>query len=779
MTRIHRIIYQEVAPPSCIALLVLTFVVFTREFGRISRLFIQQGAEAGMIGEMVLALLPPIFVYTIPLSLLIGTLVGFSRLSAESEVVAMRAGGVSIYQMIWPVLKLAVIVAAVTVAMTFILFPMANWHLQLLRAEMGASPVPSEIKARVFFEGLPDKILYIEDQDLRTSHWKGVFLADSGGSDNQAGKRVILAQSGRLIVSPDKQRLQLRFEGGLSYRIDPQAPEKYTWTSFQTLDVPVPLPKAQVDPALPKRPREKRLQELEQDIEQGTPRERRFSLVELNRRIALPVSALLFALLGVTLGSRSHRGGRAYGLVLGMALAFAYYALLEAGVQAAEDEVVSILTGLWGPNIILAWAGILSLRLIHTDPALLSRLANHRFALGLVKGLRWATRRLRNWWRALADNLRERRWRRADVMPRIARVIDLYVARMFLLYLILTLAATTALYYLFTFFDLANDIFSNRIDSTMVIEYFIYLLPHVLSLLIPISTLIATLIAFGVLEKTRQVVALKACGVSLYQITLPVFGLALLISSASYLNQEYLLPFANQHQDSLRAQIKGRPAQTYYTPGRNWIFGNGNRLYNYAYFHPDRDRFAELSVYELDITGNRLISHTYAHQAFWDRNTQSWRLEDGWSLHFASPQDRFERFDQARLESAEAPDYFEAEVRESSKMTYPELYGYIQQLQQGGFEVDHLKTELYTKLSLPLVPLIMALIGIPFAFTLGRKGALYGLATGVLIGMVYWGTFGAFGVLGASGLLTPILAAWGPNLIFAAGGAFLFLTVRT
>ena len=112
-------------------------------------------------------------------------------------------------------------------------------------------------------------------------------------------------------------------------------------------------------------------------------------------------------------------------------------------------------------------------------------------------------------------------------------------------------------------------------------------------------------------------------------------------------------------------------------------------------------------------------------------------------------------------------------------MTYLELEEYIQYLHQGGFEVDHLRTDLHKKMAFPLVSLIMVILGIPFSFSMGRKGALYGIAAGVLIGIFYWGTFGVFGTLGANGLLSPLLAAWAPNILFAAVGTLLLSTVRT
>ncbi len=775
MKRVHRVIYHEITPPSLIALMVLTFVVFTREFGRVSQLFIQQRAEASLVFELIATILPQILIYTVPISFLIGTLVGFSRLSSDSEVVALRSGGVSLTQMAWPVLKVAAGVGLLTSILTFVLFPMGNSRFQEIRAELGARPLKSEIKSRVFYEDIPDKILYDEEQVLQTSAWKGVFLADTS---QQSEKRIILARSGEIVISSDNQRVQLNFDGGLSYEIDPSQPDKYRWSSFETLEVPVSVRGRANGLQRPIRPREKPLSELRRDIGFGTPEARRYALAELNRRVALPVAALLFGVLGVVLGTRHHRSGRAYGIVASLSIAFSYYALLEAGVQAAEDEVVPVIVGLWGPNLLLVLTGALGLMLTTHGNRFSNRIETSRAFQTAADFIRSIGRKVSQLYVLFVQGFRRLR-RSPQTRPRIARVIDLYVFKLFLLQLGLTLSACLALFYLFTFFDLIDDIFGNEVEAAVVGEYFFFLLPHVLSLLVPISILIATLITLGLLEKTNQVVALKSCGISVYQIAVPVFALAVLICGFAYLNQEYFLPFANQRQDNLRSLIKGRPVQTHYTPDRNWIFGEGNRLYNYKNFDPERDRFAEVSIYELDIPSNRLLSHTYARQASWNRSSQDWELTNGWRLEFGSTDDRFETFESRGFSLPEKPDYFEQEVKESTKMTYVELSRYIQGLQKGGFEVDHLRTALYTKISFPLVPLIMALLGVPFAFTLGRKGALYGIAAGVLIGMVYWGAFGTFGVLGDTGLLAPVLAAWGPNIVFTAGGALLFLGVKT
>ena len=323
------------------------------------------------------------------------------------------------------------------------------------------------------------------------------------------------------------------------------------------------------------------------------------------------------------------------------------------------------------------------------------------------------------------------------------------MTRTFLLYLSATLATAVALFYLFTFFELVDDLFRNGIGIGVLLNYFFYLLPHMLMLLVPISLLIATLITFGSLEKTNQLVALKACGVSIYHVALPVLLLGVLVSGVIFLMQENILPVSNKAQENLRHVIKGRPVQTI-QPGQRWIFGEDNHLYHYNHFNPERSFFAELSVYRLDIGESRLASHTFAQSATWDRQRQQWRLEDGWHRELpllgqagVNPDldKKFETFEQKWVNLGERPEYFDEEVKATSKMTYLELADYIDDLDRGGFEVGYLQTELYKKLSFPVVSLVMAALGLPFALTLGRKGALSGIGAGIVIGIIYWGAF--------------------------------------
>ncbi len=772
MRRLNRVIKLETRGPVLVTLVVLTFVVFTREFGRLAELLIRRHAELATVGKAVVYLLPSILIFTIPFAFLIGTLIGFSRLSSDSEIIAMRSGGVSVHQMLWPVLKTGVLVTVITAALTFVALPEANWKLRMLRHEIRVSPVFTHIKPRIFFEEFPGTLLYVEDVDPRTGTWEGIFLADS---TVEGEKRIILANTGRAVAEEGTRRLQFHFEEGTAYGFAIDTPERVTISRFGTLDIPLEMTIEEEDEERVKRPRDKTTADLLADLRQGSDGERRSSLVELNRRAALPLSGIIFAVLAVTLGIRAPRAGRGYGVVLSIVIAFVYYVLFATGSTLSRSEVIPVGIGVWGTNIVMVGLALVTLRRADREWLMGHRLANTRPALRLMDLIRRATRFVVAALRA-AGGLRSGMRRLPGVRLRIARIIDLYMVRLFLLHLLATLAVVTALVCLFTFFEIIDDIVANEIAYGLVLEYFFFLQPRFLLVLIPISILIATLVTFGSLERFNQIIAFKSCGISVYRIAMPVLVLCLLITGIVFVMQEYVLPYANQRQDNLRNIIKGNPVQTI-QPGRRWIFGEEGRLYHYSLFGSPRDEFAGLFIYRLDLAESVLLEVDQAQRAEWDGALQEWMLFNGWRRDFGA--DSFERFVARSLALPEKPEFFAQEVRESGKMTYLELRDYISDLQIGGLDVDYLKTELYKKLSFPIVNLIMVVLGVPFALSVGRKGALYGVAAGVLLGILYWGAGGVFDVLGASGLLAPILAAWGPNVLFGSTALFLLSTVRT
>jgi lipopolysaccharide export LptBFGC system permease protein LptF len=159
-----------------------------------------------------------------------------------------------------------------------------------------------------------------------------------------------------------------------------------------------------------------------------------------------------------------------------------------------------------------------------------------------------------------------------------------------------------------------------------------------------------------------------------------------------------------------------------------------------------------------------------------------WVLEDGWIRDYQSAQSGFKKIDREEIRLPEKASYFEREIfqpKESSKLKYFELKSEIDYLKKSGYNATELQVELHKKIAFPLSCLIMALLGIPFSFFMGKRGAFYGVAMSIAIAISFWGISGVFEALGAYGYLVPVLAAWAPNIVFGASGFVLLFSIRT
>jgi LPS export ABC transporter permease LptG len=344
------------------------------------------------------------------------------------------------------------------------------------------------------------------------------------------------------------------------------------------------------------------------------------------------------------------------------------------------------------------------------------------------------------------------------------------------------LGGFSALFLIITLFQLLDSITRNRIEWSVVVNYLFFLIPMTVNYLTPVAALVAVMVTFGILQKTSQVVALKASGQSIYRLAAPAVIASILLSGVVFLNQDYVLPFANRRQNKLRYLIrKGQePPQTFFQTKNQWIFGLESRIFNYEEFNPTTNSFARLTVLDLSKAPFGIKRRIYARRASWDAASNQWVLEGGWEREFEGEKTlAYTAFDERRVALAEHPDYFKKDSIGSNSLTFAELQRRIVDLQQSGFDVLDLKIALHGKVAFPLTCLVMVLVGLPFSFSVGKRGALYGVAIGLAIGLTYWGLQGLFEQMGRYEMLPPLLAAWGPNMLFSAGGIYLFLTSRT
>lgn len=789
MRRIDKLLYQAIIPPFLSALTVLTFVVFIKEFGRLSELLISHNATLDVILMIAGAFLPSILIFSLPLSFLIGILIGLSGLSGESQVIALRACGVPLRSLVRPILVLGLIVGGLTALMSIIILPETNDRLFMLKDRISLRQATALVQPRVFNEDYRNIVLYLDDLAVDKQHWSRVFLSDN--SDPKS-PRTVLAREGTWVTDTQANRLQLHLQNGTIYEVDPDDPGKDKMSVFASTDIPVEVAwgtAAQNDntseAGRKKRVFEMATRDLWRSTSVDSPQEALEQAIELQRRLAIPFSVLGFSLLGLTLGISTKKGGRTSGFVLSLLLVVVFYVLLINGIRLASIRQLPPSLGAWGANILLTLLGLILLATAERGNWLSSLISNWHWKSRLEPVLRPVSHQLHlDAARSGIDKIDDAILRSTNRIARAVfpKILDIYVSRGFLVFFLWSIVTCSALFVVLTFFDLLDDIIKNKIDLGMVVNYFVFLTPQILMLVVPMGVLLAILMNFGILEKYSEVTAIKAGGWSLYRIALPVLLISGVFSLSLYLIQDYVLPYANIRQDSLRNTIKGRPAQTSLRPQRKWIFGEeSSRVFNYDYFDASQNLFIGLNVFEIDLNSLKMLRRIHAARARIG-DSGFWTLENGWLRDFRPERQGFRRISKISMPFQEKSSYFQKEIfepKESAKMTYLELKKYISYLMKAGYNATELQVELYKKTAFPLSCIVMSLVGIPFSFSMGKRGAFYGIAISIVIAISYWGVSGLFEKMGSYGLLVPFLAAWAPNILFGAAGLALLFTIRT
>ncbi|HMD97820.1 MAG TPA: LptF/LptG family permease [Terriglobia bacterium] len=773
MRILTRYILGEISSYALLGLLVFTFVIFIPHLSSLLELVVRRNLPPLGVISLFLLPVPGILVLTVPMAVLVGTLIGLSRMAADGEVIAARASGMGTREFVRPVLYYAIFGWALTSWMSLVLAPRAAVELNRMDAGYMTSQIPYEIQPRVFIEQFPNRLIYIEDVRGSRARWQGVFIADT--TDRDAPK-VTLAESGFLVNDQHGDGLTLQLDRGMTHEIDPQRAEQYSVSTFIQTEVPIPVNRTDTSPSLRQTPALLSTAHLIDLVTRAQPApDRQAALVELNYRFALPVASLVLALVGLPLGLDTRKGGKAVGMMLTILLVFAYYIIMAFGQTLSKQGRLHPGIGLWMANVVFAAAGIVMLAQLRKVRARVQAMLDWFEDVGRSWASEFKRRRLRR--KGPASILLQPR----TPGSRMFQILDVYVIRGWLFYLLLLVVAFTGIYIVFDFFQILGDVVRNHIAPRVVLDYYRYLTPQIIFTMLPLSVLVASLVGFGLLAKTNQVTAIKSAGVSLYRISLPVLLAAAMLSAGMFLLEDQYLPALNKQQDALRNQIKGRPAQTYYRPDRQWIFGEASRIYNYSFFDPDRNVFANFSAFEFDPHTFQMKRRIFAKRAFWEEHLQRWILEDGWSRDF--DRDRvlsYLPYSVATFdELSEQPPYFKKEVKTSEQMSALDLSEYIRELGQSGFDVVRLSIQLYRKFSYPVMTLIVGLIGIPFAFSMGRKGALTGVALSIGIAIVYWSSSSLFEAMGNLHQLPPAMAAWSPDVLFGLGGIYFLLRIKT
>ena len=362
-------------------------------------------------------------------------------------------------------------------------------------------------------------------------------------------------------------------------------------------------------------------------------------------------------------------------------------------------------------------------------------------------------------------------------LPRLLSLVDRYVLTRFLSALLLIFLSAMLLSIVVDYADKLDEVARHHPGFTNVLGYYRYFALSLAVQIAPFAVLLATLVGLGVLSKNAEDTAFKASGVSLWRLAAPVVACVGIGAVLAFAVGEYVLPVAEQRQARFRNVIYGRPVDygIRSSAERNWYLSADGNIWYREESVPARNALLGVSIFRFD-PGFTLAGRTDARQAVWSGT--DWTLKDGWSRDFAASDTPFRKFAEDRI-PGDPPASVVASRRRPEEMRFRELERLTRHLRSGGYPTASLETALQAKLAQPALLPVMALLGVPFAFRVGRRGALAGIGVGLTLGILTL-VFSAFSTkLGEVGALPPWLAAWSPAILFGLAGAYLTLRIRT
>lgn len=755
MRLISRSILWELAPRFLLGFAAYTFILLIRTILFLADFAVRRSASFLDVARLAALSLPWMVVLTIPMAFLLAVLVGLGRLGADSELIALRSCGVGSAALYRPVLAAAAVLSLAVLFLYNVVLPPANGLLERSMARLAATSIVNVVAPRTFREPRPGVTLFFDRIAPDGRSFEGIFLIL--GEAAAPPDRVIVARRGALSLEGDQ--LWLDLFGSTVHELDPDDASRYRISRNEVQRLLLAGAFGNAPYTRVNSQRGMRSLGLRQlwTAAHGAPQAPagRLAWVEIHKKFAIPFACLAFALVGIPLADSFRRGGRGASFALSLAIIVVYYVFLTSGETWAQEGRVAPGVAMWAANALLITVG----------------------ALAALRPKSWRAPIPR---RPVRELPREPS-ASAAAPPRLPRLrlmslSDRYVLARFFSALVLVFASSLVLAVVVDYADKVDEIARHHPSSHAVLGYYRYFLFSIGLQIAPFAILLATLIGLGVLSKNNEDTAFRASGVSLRRLAAPVLVAAVLGAVCAFTLAEYLLPFAEQRETLYRNEIYGRDTAAKSALDQNWYLASNGAIWHREEGDPRKKTLYAVSVFDFD-SAFHLIRRTAAREAEW--GGQSWLLRQGWTREFGDEEPvGFHPFLEQRV-AGDPPQAVSAIRRRPEEMRFRELERLTRRLRAGGYPTANLETALQAKLAQPAMLPIMALLAAPFAFRVGRRGALAGIGLGLALGMLALIAAAFLTKLGEVGALPAGLAAWSPNVLFGLAAAYFLLRMRT
>ena len=780
-------VLRELAGPTLMGFGLFTFILLMNYLLTLAELIFRDGVGIADVSRIFLYSVPQIVVLTVPMAVLVGGLVAFGRLSSDAEIIAMRSGGISLYQLASPMLIVGAAATLLNLYLSLQVLPWGNNEIVQLRWRLiNSRTIAGQIRPRVFETRFPNFTLYVQDLVGPEQKWEELLLVRT----DQPTPQVIMAKSAQLNYDEETRGAWLELLNGYTY-LGGDTEEDFTVVTFDSQGELL-RDESGFDAIAPVQKDERMMQLGElgakaQELEQAGLPSAKYQ-VEIHKKFAIPIASLVMALIALPLGVSTKRHTKATGYLIAIGVIAIYYQFIENGEKFAEEGVISAWLGMWAANIFVGGAALF---------LLWSKAREKNFGVSdrILRCFDWFYgKAVRIWATWGARNSPSHKSPKSSVSSgvlaygirgrRFPRILDRLVLAQFARIFPMALLGLVVMWLIGEYLERADDVYSAGASRWVILEYLAFQLPLILTMTIPIATILAVLIVFSLMSKHNEVVAVLAGGTSVFRLAAPVLVPVLFLTSIQYGISDYIVPYTNQRVAQIKVLLELTSNNPRFTPTQgHWVHGEGSHIFNYADYDPHQMRFQGLRMYHLDQEEWRLTRIDYARQAQWENGqwlgTNNWRRDYIYDHQNKVSSPELLRTESTVLPIEEGPQYFDIEQRLPEQMSANELREHIANLERRGFDAGKYRIDLQQKFAFPTIVFVLAMVGIPLGFRMGRQGTLSGIAMALALTMLFWLTFVFFRAIGSAEILPATLAAWAPHAIFLALAGYITAGLRT
>lgn len=349
-------IFKEILPIFFISLMTFTIILLMDKIFKLVELIVSRGVNPVQILKLLMFISPSFLIFTIPMGVLVSTLLTFGRLSADSEITAFKASGMSLYQLFFPIAIFSIGAYLITTVLVLHGLPWGNRGFKSTLFMILQNKATIEIKERVFNDTFDGLVVYVDKVPIKGEKIEGVLIYDER---DKTSVNTIFAKEGFLINNPQSKDIVLRLLQGDIHRFDPRT-NVYQKIEFDAYDLRLELAKALTVMWRKLKDWEMSIDDIKEKMRfiGGRGGDVTSLQVEIHKRYAFPFACLIFALIGVPLGVQPHRSGRSHGFVLSILILLAYYISLSFSEVIALRKEISPFLGGWLPNFLFGGFGL-------------------------------------------------------------------------------------------------------------------------------------------------------------------------------------------------------------------------------------------------------------------------------------------------------------------------------------------------------------------------------------------------------------------------------------